>query len=156
MPREHPSKVTTIIADMQISIIEGPFEFDPPVLISALRLATTYDYPALRTFAINKLDNVPLSTVERIRLAREFDLPSWQEAAYVELCERDDPITISEAISIGMEAFVQVASIREKEQRRKAEELKVATLPGYGDTLGDSQEGKAECFTLRSKLIKVL
>ncbi|KAF8596259.1 hypothetical protein BDV93DRAFT_611010 [Ceratobasidium sp. AG-I] len=79
------------------SVIDGPFDFDPKTLISALAVATRYDYPALRAFAMDKLEKTALSAVERIRLAREFHIPSWEEPAYLELCERDEAITISEA-----------------------------------------------------------
>ncbi|KAF8599383.1 hypothetical protein BDV93DRAFT_401316, partial [Ceratobasidium sp. AG-I] len=81
--------------------------------VSALLLATRYDYPALRTFAINKLEKAKLSAVERIRLAREFDVPSWEEPAYLELCERDEAITMSEAEVLGLKTVVHVAKIRE-------------------------------------------
>ncbi|KAF8592836.1 hypothetical protein BDV93DRAFT_517049, partial [Ceratobasidium sp. AG-I] len=101
------------------SVIEEPSEFDSLILTSALRLATTYDYPALRTFAIKRLQEASLSAVDRIRLAREFALASWEEPAYIELCERDEAITTSEAGILGLDAFVHLAKIREKEQRRR-------------------------------------
>lgn len=105
------------------SVIEDSSEFDPPTLTSALRLATTYDYPALRNFAIKHLQDASLSAIERIRLAREFGLLSWEEPAYVELCERDDAITTSEASVLGLNTFVELARIREKEQRRRGRDI---------------------------------
>ncbi|KAF8596260.1 hypothetical protein BDV93DRAFT_563547 [Ceratobasidium sp. AG-I] len=108
------------------SVVEGPFEFDHATLTSALLLATKYHYPALRTFAITKLENAALSAVERIRLAREFDIPLWEEPAYLELCERDEAITMSEAGILGLEAVVHVAKIREKEQRKRGKEVDAA------------------------------
>jgi hypothetical protein len=100
-------------------VVDGPFEFDPQVLTSALRIATAYDYPGLRTFAIANLEKVSLSAVERIRLAREFGLASWEGPAYAELHERDEAITIEEATVLGLDAFVRVAKAREQELRRK-------------------------------------
>jgi hypothetical protein len=111
--------VSLIPIDSSSSVIEGSLDFDPPTLTSALRIATTYDYPALRAFAINKLEKTSLSAIERIRIAREFNFTSWEAPAYVELCERDEAITEDEANVLGMSAFVHVAKIREKEQRRK-------------------------------------
>jgi hypothetical protein len=105
------------------SVIEGSFEFDPTILTSALRIATAYGYPALRAFAINKLEKASLSAIERIRIAREFRFASWEAPAYVELCERDEAITETEANVLGMSAFVQVVKIREKEQRRKGKDI---------------------------------
>ncbi|KAF8599369.1 hypothetical protein BDV93DRAFT_526161 [Ceratobasidium sp. AG-I] len=105
------------------SVIEERSDFDPPTLTSALRLATTYEYPALRTFAIKRLQDASLTAVERIQLAREFGLSSWEEPAYIELCERDEAITTSEASVLGLNAFVELARIREKEQRRRGRDI---------------------------------
>ncbi|KAG9099483.1 hypothetical protein FS749_001164 [Ceratobasidium sp. UAMH 11750] len=103
------------------SPIEGPLEFDTVTLVSALRIATAYDYPALQKFAVNNLEKAHLSAIDRIRIAREFGLTSWETPAYVELCEREESITEEEANVLGISAFVRVARIREKEQRKKGE-----------------------------------
>ncbi|KAF8596248.1 hypothetical protein BDV93DRAFT_528186 [Ceratobasidium sp. AG-I] len=116
------------------SVVEGPFEFDPSTLISALRIATIYDYPSLRTFAIRHLEKASLSAVDRIGLAREFGLPSWEEPAYVELCNRDEAITKQEARVLGLDAFVHVAKIREKEQRRRGKGVDAVTEGSCGLT----------------------
>ncbi|KAF8599376.1 hypothetical protein BDV93DRAFT_546945 [Ceratobasidium sp. AG-I] len=108
------------------SVIEGPCNFDQTTLISALLVATRYDYPALRTFAISKLEKAELSAVERIRLARKFNIPSWEEPAFLELCERDEAITMSEAEVLGLETIVHLGRIREKEQRRRGKEVDAA------------------------------
>lgn len=100
-------------------MVDGPFEFDPPTLVSALRIATVYDHPNLRSFAIKHLENASLGAVERIHIAREFGLASWEGPAYIELCERDEAITKEEASVLGIDAFVHVAKIREVEQRRR-------------------------------------
>jgi hypothetical protein len=108
--------------------------------VSALRIATAYDYPALRTYAIEHLEKVELLAIERIKIAREFKLASWEEPAYLELCERDEAITMDEASVLGLEAFVHVAGIREREQRRRGKEVDVREQ-GQGDKLG-ATEGK--------------
>lgn len=100
-------------------MVDGPFDFDPPTLISALRIATAYDHPNLRSFTIKHLESVSLSAIERICLAREFALTSWEGPAYIELCERDEAISKDEANILGIDAFVHVAKIREVEQRRR-------------------------------------
>ncbi|KAF8605115.1 hypothetical protein BDV93DRAFT_605604 [Ceratobasidium sp. AG-I] len=105
------------------SVIEGPLEFDTSVLTSALRIATAYDYPALRNFAIQNLEKAPLSAIERISLAGEFGLTSWEGPAYIELCNRDEAITTEEASILGINAFARVANIREREQRRRGKEI---------------------------------
>lgn len=92
---------------------------------------------------MDNLEKTFLSAVERIRLAREFDIPSWEEAGYVELCEREEAINPYEASALGMDAFVQVARIREKEQRRKGEEVNARAEPQANTTQGDSQKAES-------------
>jgi hypothetical protein len=121
-------------------ILEGPFTFDSQTLVSALRIATAYDYPTLRAYAIEHLEKAELSAIERIKIVREFKLASWEEPAYLELCERDEAITMDEASVLGLEAFVHVAGIREREQRRRGKEVDVREQ-GQGDKLG-ATEGK--------------
>ncbi|KAG8759095.1 hypothetical protein FRC12_009856 [Ceratobasidium sp. 428] len=123
------------------SPIDGPLEFGSAIFVSALRLATAYDYPALRTFAINNLEKAQLSAIERIQIAREFVLTSWEEPAYVELCERDEPVTEQEANVLGMSAFVQIARTREKEQRRRGR------LDNAQPTKDDERQSLAEEHT---------
>ncbi|KAF8604193.1 hypothetical protein BDV93DRAFT_606212 [Ceratobasidium sp. AG-I] len=112
------------------SVVDGPFDFEPSTLVSALRIATVYDHPNLRAFAIKHLESVPLSAIERIRLSREFGLISWEGPAYIELCERDEAITKEEANVLGMDAFVHVAKIREIEQRRRGRVLDAGESEG--------------------------
>lgn len=104
-------------------VIEGPTRFETQTLVSALRVATVYDYPSLRSYAIKCLEKARPSAAERIKIAREFELTSWEEPAYVELCKRNEPIQIEEAEALGLEAFVHVAGIRERQQLQRGEDM---------------------------------
>ncbi|KAG9074275.1 hypothetical protein FRC06_010803 [Ceratobasidium sp. 370] len=104
------------------SVIDGPFNFDPQTLTSALCIATAYDHPGLRAFSIQHLEAAALGAVERIRLAREFGIGSWEDPAFAELYKRDEAITLEEAAVLGLETFVQVARAREQEHRCKCSE----------------------------------
>ncbi|QRV79087.1 hypothetical protein RhiJN_07102 [Ceratobasidium sp. AG-Ba] len=115
------------------SPIEALPNFDPITLVSALRTATTYDYPTLRTFTIKKLESIPLSAIERIRIAREFKLATWEGPAYEELCAREEPITEDEASVLGISTLVQVAKIREKAQRMRGYASKVQNQEELND-----------------------
>ncbi|KAH7344489.1 hypothetical protein B0J17DRAFT_635617 [Rhizoctonia solani] len=101
------------------SLIKGPFEFDAPTLVSSLRIATAYEYPQLREFSIDKLGSSNLSAVQRIKLAREFELSSWDESAFQELVAREEPITKEEAREIGVNRFEEIARAREEMKRKK-------------------------------------
>ncbi|KAF8605205.1 hypothetical protein BDV93DRAFT_543740 [Ceratobasidium sp. AG-I] len=105
------------------SVVDGPFKFDAPVLISALRVSSVYDYPALRTFCIKQLEGVSLSAIKRIQLAREFQLTAWEGPAYDELYHREQAITKEEAQILGVAAFVEVARVREEEKLKKGKEI---------------------------------
>ncbi|KAJ1311822.1 hypothetical protein OPQ81_010283 [Rhizoctonia solani] len=105
------------------SVVMGPFIFDCNTLISTLRVATTYEYHSLRDFCIQYLETLELDAVKRIDIARKFHLPSWEGPAYHELAMRDEPITREEANIIGLDAFVNIAEMREKEQRRRGKEI---------------------------------
>jgi hypothetical protein len=102
------------------SAIDGPFNFDDSVLVSTLRISTAYDYPGLRTFAITRLEATQIEAIQRIQIAREFGLESWEGPAYQELCDREGAITQAEARVLGVDAFVEVAKKREEGERRKA------------------------------------
>ncbi|KAJ1310938.1 hypothetical protein OPQ81_009450 [Rhizoctonia solani] len=101
------------------SLIKGPFEFDATTLISSLRIATAYEYPELRKFSIDKLGASSLTPIQRIQLAREFDLTAWDESAFQELATREEPITKEEAKALGFEKFEELAKAREDEKRKK-------------------------------------
>ncbi|KAF8761423.1 hypothetical protein RHS01_01150 [Rhizoctonia solani] len=122
-----------------LSIFTGPFVFATQTLISTLRVASTYDYHELRDYCVHYLETLPLDAVKRIELAREFDLPGWEEPAYRELEMRDEAITREEAKAIGLDAFVRIAESREREQRRR----------GKGDPSNREKVGNsptANCF----------
>jgi dTMP kinase len=103
-------------------LIKGPFEFDAAVLISALRIATAYDYPELRTFSIGRLQKLCLAAIQRIQLAREFNLAGWEEAAINELVTREEAITKEEAQVLGTDKMEEVAKAREEEKKKKGME----------------------------------
>ncbi|KDN49513.1 hypothetical protein RSAG8_02215, partial [Rhizoctonia solani AG-8 WAC10335] len=104
------------------TLVKGPFEFDAPILISSLRIATAYEYPELRKFSIDRLYASSLSAIQRIQLAREFDLTAWDESAFRELATREEPITQEEARELGVEKLEEIAKAREDEKRKKGAE----------------------------------
>ncbi|KEP44987.1 BTB/POZ domain protein, partial [Rhizoctonia solani 123E] len=105
------------------SIVTGPFVFTPHTLISTLRVATTYKHHELRDYCIRYLETLELDAIKRIELAQELHIPDWEKPAYHELGMRDKPISREEAKTIGLEAFVIIAEMREKEQRRRGKEI---------------------------------
>ncbi|KAH7344491.1 hypothetical protein B0J17DRAFT_635622 [Rhizoctonia solani] len=104
------------------SVIDGPFEFDTATLISALRVATVYDYDALRRFSISKLERANLSAIQRIKIAHELDVVHWTEPAFEELANRAEPIQPDEARILGIDALLRVANMREERRARRGDD----------------------------------
>ncbi|CAE6505066.1 unnamed protein product [Rhizoctonia solani] len=140
------------------SFVSGrvPPTFDAVALISTLRVATLYQNPDLREFAISQLQSkfvisptyrialsdelfIPdweapdlrefaisqlqskfvISPTYRIALSDELFIPDWEAPAFTELCRRPEPISEKEASILGIARTVQVARLREAEQRHQ-------------------------------------
>lgn len=106
--------------------LEGPFEFDSSTLVSVLRIATLYYYPALRVNAIKHLEQAQLAAVEHIKIGREFGLTPWESGLH-ELCMSDEVIEMEEASVLELDNVVRIAKIQEKEQRRRGEKINART-----------------------------
>ncbi|KAG8700603.1 hypothetical protein FRC11_012812, partial [Ceratobasidium sp. 423] len=118
---EHGAK--DISNTFKIFVIDGPFHFDSAILVSALRISTAYDFPNLRNYAIQELEKTCLSAIQRIQIAREFGLVSWEEPAYSELSKREASLTQEEAQILGLSAFAKIAQAREEESLKKGKAL---------------------------------
>ncbi|CAE6407495.1 unnamed protein product, partial [Rhizoctonia solani] len=114
------------------SHIDGIPDFDSSTMISTLRIASSFDYPALRKFAISKLEGMNLPAIQRIQLSDEFSLPTWETPAFTELCSRKEPVSQAEAEVLGIARFVEIARIRETERTRLAVKF---TSDMYGELL---------------------
>jgi len=68
----------------------------------------------IRQRAITELENfgVP-DPVEKIILAVKHSVPAWLEPAYVELCQRGEPIRSEEAERLGLSIAMKLARARE-------------------------------------------
>ncbi|KAF7309862.1 hypothetical protein MIND_00358300 [Mycena indigotica] len=86
--------------------------------ISVLKLSTMWFFIAARDLAITRLDTHNLSPVERIVLARQYDVSKWLRSAYTELCTREEGITLADAETIGYRTTVQMYQVREAAIKR--------------------------------------
>ncbi|KAF8742024.1 Tuberous sclerosis 1, partial [Rhizoctonia solani] len=89
--------------------------------ISTLRVATFFENPGLRIFAISQLEpkSSSIKAVRRIALSDELMLPKWELLALTELCRRREPISLDEANTLGITRFVEIARIRERAQHHQ-------------------------------------
>ncbi|KAJ1311828.1 hypothetical protein OPQ81_010289 [Rhizoctonia solani] len=101
------------------SFVSGctPPRFDSVTLVSTLRVATLYQNPDLRGFAISQLQSrFALSPIYRIALSDELSIPDWETPAFIEICRRPEPLSQREASILGIARTVEVARLREAEQ----------------------------------------
>ncbi|KAF8756919.1 hypothetical protein RHS01_03793 [Rhizoctonia solani] len=93
-PKIQGADIFNTLKVIYASYIDGIPDFDSNIMISALRIASIFDYPNLRKFALSRLEGMNLSALHR-------------------LCNRTEPITLAEADVLGMSRFVEIARIRE-------------------------------------------
>jgi hypothetical protein len=96
-----------------------PPEFEAPVLVSTLRVATNFGHSMLREFALRKLEAMELSPIDYVPLAREFGISRWKDKAFEMLVSRAEPITAAEALVLGTETMVDLVAQREAQIRQR-------------------------------------
>lgn len=92
-------------------------EFKAPVETwkHILRVAHLFQCDNIRNFAFKELDKLYVPAVERVVLTMKFDAETeWKEKALAELGARWGPLTVDEAIQLGLETTVRVAALRER------------------------------------------
>ncbi|KAJ7115564.1 hypothetical protein C8R43DRAFT_1156199 [Mycena crocata] len=82
--------------------------------VHALKLATMWYFLEIRELAIKHLSDTPLDAIERIMLAKRYDVADWLKAGYSELVRRPDGLSLEEAAEIGLAATVQIFQTRER------------------------------------------
>jgi len=78
---------------------------------SILKLSTRWGFTSIRDLAIRCIK--PPSALQRLVVARKYDIEQWIVPALVGLCERPEPLSLNEASLLDLEDFVLVGSVRE-------------------------------------------
>ncbi|KAJ7464530.1 hypothetical protein FB451DRAFT_1263750 [Mycena latifolia] len=82
--------------------------------ISVLKLSTLWRFLDARDLAIQQLtERGGLGSVERILLARQYDVAPWLRLGYTELARREEGISLEDAEKIGWETTVRLYHTRE-------------------------------------------
>lgn len=99
--------------------------------IAVLKVASRLDFVSHRELAITRLVALA-SPVERIKLAKEYDIASWLGPAYKELCLRAQPLTVDEGSKLGLEDVVKISAVRDfvgkRAPMRTGQDGRAATL----------------------------
>jgi hypothetical protein len=87
--------------------------------MSVLELATHYDFAAIRSHAISRLDRFPaddLPPVLRLSLALKYDLsqPTWLLRPLSALVRRKEPLSFHDATMLGLEVTLLIFRAREE------------------------------------------
>ncbi|CAE6403818.1 unnamed protein product [Rhizoctonia solani] len=107
---------------LDASLIDQP-KHEPNVLVSAARIAApnAYQYDALYQYCLEKLKELSLNSMERIRVARALNITDWEKDALTELFGRKEMITRDEANTLGMNTYWEIATEREIRNGSKLE-----------------------------------
>ncbi|EED79685.1 predicted protein [Postia placenta Mad-698-R] len=60
---------------------------------------------------------------DRVLLARQFDVSLWLGPAYLELCKRDESLTLDEGMRLGMRDVIMLSEIRQSIRANKRPSL---------------------------------
>ncbi|KDQ55084.1 hypothetical protein JAAARDRAFT_37607 [Jaapia argillacea MUCL 33604] len=80
--------------------------------LSALRLATMYDFSRIRQLAIEEMPKCKADPVQVILAASEFSLDDWILPAYYQLARRPQSLSASDAQLLGWDTAVGIAHVR--------------------------------------------
>lgn len=89
---------------------------------SVLALATKFQFLEYRELAITRLLQLA-SPIDRVLLARQFDVSPWLRPAYLELCKRDEALTLDEGMRLGMRYVIMLSEIRQSIRANKRPSL---------------------------------
>jgi len=84
---------------------------------SVLKMSTYWGFPDLRQHSIKRMEKLKVEPVHKIHLYRscsvDREFPSLLLPSYVELCERDAPITTEEGNFLTLDTVTKLFTIRE-------------------------------------------
>jgi hypothetical protein len=84
------------------------------MLTSVLRVAHTWDFIAVKDWALGELEKKFIDPISRIKLYTGFDVQRTNlQSAIVALVRRRDPLSLDEGLEIGLELSILVAQARE-------------------------------------------
>ncbi|KAI9441606.1 hypothetical protein H4582DRAFT_1397524 [Lactarius indigo] len=83
---------------------------------SVLHLSTRWGFASIRKLALKFIN--PPTPHDRLVLARTYTVDQWVLPALTALCERAEPLSLTEALQMRMEDVVLVAAVREDVRSR--------------------------------------
>jgi hypothetical protein len=94
------------------SVMEIPALSSRDDWTGVLRLAHNWGFPGIRTLAVSQLADIT-TPVDRIVLARSFDIDEWLQDAYEAVCTQASPPTDEECRRLGFEDVIGIVEARD-------------------------------------------
>jgi hypothetical protein len=79
---------------------------------SILHLSSRWTFPDLRDMSIRRLTNIA-SPIEKIALARRYEVNEWLKPAYLDVCKRASTLTLAEMALLPLEDVANICRLRE-------------------------------------------
>ena len=79
-----------------------------------LKLSSMWQFHKIRATAIKNMETITMDLVDKIVIARKFDIPTWLVPTLNALIQRESPVGLSEGNRLGMEWVLKVAEVRER------------------------------------------
>jgi len=92
---------------------QHPELLTPEEWTSVLKLSTMWQFQKIRATAIKTMEGQSMDLIDKIVIARRFDVSAWLVPTLNTLIQREKPIDLSEGDRLGMEWVLKVAEIRE-------------------------------------------
>jgi hypothetical protein len=81
--------------------------------VSVLKLSSLWQFHKIRAAAIKGLESLSVDLVDKIVIAKRFDISSWLVPSLSALAQREKPLTLLEGNLLGMEWALKMAEVRE-------------------------------------------
>jgi hypothetical protein len=103
--------------DNGLTILHRDF-FTPEItslssFISLASLALRFDFNSIRLSCLQQISLLSIPPVDKILLGRLHCLPEWLESGYVELCVRNEAVSLDEGGRLGLGDVLEVGVIRD-------------------------------------------
>lgn len=120
-----------VIYNPQYSIYDAPAE----TWFSILNLAHRWNFCNIKDLAIRELEKLDIEPIDKVVAYHEHKInKALLIPAYIAICKRDKPLSLTEGMSLGMETVLRVADARERARQQAAESgIRSPTFDDFGD-----------------------
>ncbi|KAF8833800.1 hypothetical protein BDN67DRAFT_873446, partial [Paxillus ammoniavirescens] len=81
---------------------------------SALKLASLWDFDGVREKAIEALEALDITPVDKLALAMQYNIEQWMIPAINAIAQRPEPIGVEDVDRLGLDVALKIALVREQ------------------------------------------